>query len=137
MVLILFSGAGAYAEPGRHAATTVLPGDQNTNLHKLNAFGTYAVKKLKKIDQALDERKDSDGDFSWADLNSLLSDDQKEKEKVLQRIAADVDSKIKKPQDLAVNKDDLFRKARNLKKSSVSDAAVVAALKNQLGRVRP
>lgn len=136
LVLMLCPTVVARAEQGRSAETTVLPGDQNTNLHRLSAFGEYAVKKLKKIDQALDEQKETDKDVSWADLSNLLSDDQKENEQILQKIAADVDSKVKKPQDLTVKKDDLFKKMRNLKKSSVSDEAVVAALQSQLRGVR-
>ena len=94
MVLMLCPAVQAYPGDGRDTETTVLPGDQNTNLHKLNAFGEYAVKKLKKIDQAIATQKGESKNVNWRDLDRLISGDQQENEKILQKIAADTEEKV-------------------------------------------
>ncbi|MBR2137602.1 MAG: hypothetical protein IJ852_06600 [Alphaproteobacteria bacterium] len=137
LVLMLCPAVQAYPGDGRDTETTVLPGDQNTNLHKLNAFGEYAVKKLKKIDQAIATQKGEGKNVNWSDLDRLISGDQQENEKILQKIAADTEKKVKNPQALVVKKDEFYRKTKNMPKSTLNDAAVVAVLRGTLRGVRP
>ena len=53
MFLMGAAEAHAYLETYSEDETQVTAGEQNTNLYRLNAMGSIAMKKLKKIDDAI------------------------------------------------------------------------------------
>ena len=122
LLLMFFLGAAsnayAYLETYTDGETQVTAGDQNTNMYRLNAVGALAMKKLKKIDEAL-----------------ARNPNENEQKQQLEQMVKKVSKTLSSPENLRVLPDKrLYKELSTLSIRETKDTAVAVELLKQLGR---
>lgn len=134
--LSFISPAQAYIEEDNTGRAEASAGDQNTNMHRLNARGDYYIKKLKKIDEFVSKGNDiSSLDISNVDdLNNFEQKDREEQYN--KKLLAEVVKTTSNPATLKENtKPDLYASLAAI--NETRDTEIAAALQRQFrGRTR-
>ena len=130
MVLMGAAEAHAYLETYSEDETQVTAGEQNTNLYRLNAMGSIAMKKLKKIDDAIARNPKAqvtaDNVLAIAEMIDANEDEEKKAMALMMKRLAQT---LKQPADLKAAPDnDLYRRFAGLCAQDTRDSAVANAL---------
>lgn len=100
--LFLSSEAFAYVEEDTVGMAEATSGEQNTNMYKLNARGSYFVKKLKKIDEYA-EKNNGAISLDLSNVEDIKDFEQKNSvERQNKKIAQDVAKILKNIQQLKI-----------------------------------
>ena len=139
LFMVVFLGvtnAHAYLETYSDDETQITAGDQNTNLYRLNAMGSLAMKKLKKIDEAIARNAPEDGQVSnITQIEELIDSQQNENKQILEQMVKKIAKTIAKPENLKISVDsELYRKFNALCAQNVKDAEVAKTLQAKLRR---
>jgi len=128
------ANAHAYLETYSDDETQVTAGEQNTNLYRLNAAGTSALKKLKKIDEVIarnPSEKIASGDIST--IAEMIDSQDDENKKILDMMMKKITQTLSNPADLkTVPDNDLYRRFAGLCAQNVRDASVAETLLHKL-----
>ncbi len=128
------ANAYAYLETYSEDETQVAAGEQNTNLYRLNAKRTMAVKKLKKIDEAIarnPSEKVMGGDISA--IEEMIDSQENENKQALEMMMKKISQTLSHPADLKAAPDnDLYRRFAALGAQDVRDYSVATALRQKL-----
>lgn len=128
------ANAYAYLETYSEDETQVTAGEQNTNLYRLNAKRTMAVKKLKKIDEAIarnPNEKVVGGDISA--IEEMIASQEDESKQALDMMMKKISQTLSHPTDLKAAPDnDLYRRFATLGAQDVRDYSVATALRQNL-----
>lgn len=131
VILLSCSPAFAYIEEDTVGMAEATAGEQNTNMHKLNARGDYFVKNLKKIDEYAQKNKGA----VLVDLSNIgdINDFEKKNSEELQnkKMAEEVARAVVNTQQLrVVVKPDVYSSLHAI--NEVRDTQIVSVLQKQL-----
>jgi hypothetical protein len=130
------SNAYAYLETYTEGETQVTAGDQNTNMYRLNAVGSIAMKKLKKIDEALARNPNENVNaMDISQIEQLIDSNENEQKQQLEQMMKKVSKTLSSPENLRVMPDKrLYKELSTLSIRETRDTAVAVELLKQLGR---
>lgn len=140
LLLVFFLGAAsnayAYLETYTEGETQVTAGDQNTNMYRLNAVGSIAMKKLKKIDEALARNPNENvSAMDISQIEQLIDSNENEQKQQLEQMMKKVSKTLSSPENLRVMPDKrLYKELSTLSIRETRDTAVAVELLKQLGR---
>lgn len=140
LLLMFFLGAAsnayAYLETYSEDETQVTAGDQNTNMYRLNAVGSIAMKKLKKIDEALARNPNENVNaMDISQIEQLIDSNENEQKQQLEQMVKKVTKTLSSPENLRVMPDKrLYKELSTLSVQETKDTAVAVELLKQLGR---
>lgn len=140
LLLMCFLGvannAYAYLETYSEDETQVTAGDQNTNMYRLNAVGSIAMKKLKKIDEALARNPNENVNaMDISQIEQLIDSNENEQKQQLEQMVKKVTKTLSSPENLRVMPDKrLYKELSTLSVQETKDTAVAVELLKQLGR---
>ena len=140
LLLMCFLGvannAYAYLETSSEDETQVTAGDQNTNMYRLNAVGSIAMKKLKKIDEALARNPNENVNaMDISQIEQLIDSNENEQKQQLEQMVKKVTKTLSSPENLRVMPDKrLYKELSTLSVQETKDTAVAVELLKQLGR---
>lgn len=140
LLLVFFLGAAsnayAYLETYTEGETQVTAGDQNTNMYRLNAVGSIAMKKLKKIDEALARNPNENVNaMDISQIEQLIDSNENEQKQQLEQMMKKVSKTLSSPENLRVMPDKrLYKELSTLSIRETRDTAVAVELLKQLGR---
>lgn len=140
LLLVFFLGAAsnayAYLETYTEGETQVTAGDQNTNMYRLNAVGSIAMKKLKKIDEALARNPNENVNaMDISQIEQLIDSNENEQKQQLEQMMKKVSKTLSSPENLRVLPDKrLYKELSTLSIRETRDTAVAVELLKQLGR---
>ena len=140
LLLMFFLGAAsnayAYLETYTDGETQVTAGDQNTNMYRLNAVGALAMKKLKKIDEALARNPNENVNaMDISQIEQLIDSNENEQKQQLEQMVKKVSKTLSSPENLRVLPDKrLYKELSTLSIRETKDTAVAVELLKQLGR---
>ena len=140
LLLVFFLGAAsnayAYLETYTEGETQVTAGDQNTNMYRLNAVGSIAMKKLKKIDEALARNPNENvSAMDISQIEQLIDSNENEQKQQLEQMMKKVSKTLSSPENLRVLPDKrLYKELSTLSIRETRDTAVAVELLKQLGR---
>jgi hypothetical protein len=130
------SNAYAYLETYTEGETQVTAGDQNTNMYRLNAVGSIAMKKLKKIDEVLARNPNENVNaMDISQIEQLIDSNENEQKQQLEQMMKKVSKTLSSPENLRVMPDKrLYKELSTLSIRETRDTAVAVELLKQLGR---
>jgi hypothetical protein len=130
------SNAYAYLDTYTEGETQVTAGDQNTNMYRLNAVGSIAMKKLKKIDEALARNPNENVNaMDISQIEQLIDSNENEQKQQLEQMMKKVSKTLSSPENLRVLPDKrLYKELSTLRIRETRDTAVAVELLKQLGR---
>lgn len=140
LLLVFFLGAAsnayAYLETYTEGETQVTAGDQNTNMYRLNAVGSIAMKKLKKIDEVLARNPNENVNaMDISQIEQLIDSNENEQKQQLEQMMKKVSKTLSSPENLRVLPDKrLYKELSTLSIRETRDTAVAVELLKQLGR---
>lgn len=140
LLLVFFLGAAsnayAYLETYTEGETQVTAGDQNTNMYRLNAVGSIAMKKLKKIDEVLARNPNENVNaMDISQIEQLIDSNENEQKQQLEQMKKKVSKTLSSPENLRVLPDKrLYKELSTLSIRETRDTAVAVELLKQLGR---
>ena len=140
LLLVFFLGAAsnayAYLETYTEGETQVTAGDQNTNMYRLNAVGSIAMKKLKKIDEVLARNPNENVNaMDISQIEQLIDSNENEQKQQLEQMIKKVSKTLSSPENLRVLPDKrLYKELNTLSIRETRDTAVAVELLKQLGR---
>lgn len=140
LLLVFFLGAAsnayAYLDTYTEGETQVTAGDQNTNMYRLNAVGSIAMKKLKKIDEVLARNPNENVNaMDISQIEQLIDSNENEQKQQLEQMMKKVSKTLSSPENLRVLPDKrLYKELSTLSIRETRDTAVAVELLKQLGR---
>ena len=140
LLLVFFLGAAsnayAYLETYTEGETQVTAGDQNTNMYRLNAVGSIAMKKLKKIDEVLARNPNENVNaMDISQIEQLIDSNENEQKQQTEQMMKKVSKTLSSPENLRVLPDKrLYKELSTLSIRETRDTAVAVELLKQLGR---
>lgn len=128
-VFCMVHPAYSYIDVNEIGDAEATAGEQNSNLYRLNAQGILAIKRLKKVDDAVARG------FKGSDIDDLLASDAEQQEKQeLVRLTKELEQKIANPKSLKVGDvSTVYAQIREFP-SDARDMEVVKNLRNTFGR---
>jgi hypothetical protein len=138
MFLMGAAEAHAYLETYSEDETQVTAGEQNTNLYRLNAMGSIAMKKLKKIDDAIARNPKAQVTAeSVSAIVEMIDANEDENKKAMALMLKRIAQTLQQPNTLKAAPDnDLYRRFAGLCAQDTRDAAVAAALLQKIKGTR-
>ncbi|MBR1904479.1 MAG: hypothetical protein IJ824_04815 [Alphaproteobacteria bacterium] len=138
MFLMGAAEAHAYLETYSEDETQVTAGEQNTNLYRLNAMGSIAMKKLKKIDDAIARNPKAQVTAeSVSAIVEMIDANEDENKKAMVLMLKRIAQTLQQPNTLKAAPDnDLYRRFAGLCAQDTRDAAVAAALLQKIKGTR-
>ena len=138
MFLMGAAEAHAYLETYSEDETQVTAGEQNTNLYRLNAMGSIAMKKLKKIDDAIARNPKAQVKAeSVSAIVEMIAANEDENKKAMALMLKRIAQTLQQPNTLKAAPDnDLYRRFAGLCAQDTRDAAVAAALLQKIKGTR-
>ena len=138
MFLMGAAEAHAYLETYSEDETQVTAGEQNTNLYRLNAMGSIAMKKLKKIDDAIARNPKAQVTAeSVSAIVEMIDASEDENKKAMALMLKRIAQTLQQPNTLKAAPDnDLYRRFAGLCAQDTRDAAVAAALLQKIKGTR-
>ncbi len=138
MFLMGAAEAHAYLETYSEDETQVTAGEQNTNLYRLNAMGSIAMKKLKKIDDAIARNPKAQVTAeSVSAIVEMIDANENEDKKAMALMLKRIAQTLQQPNTLKAAPDnDLYRRFAGLCAQDTRDAAVAAVLLQKIKGTR-
>lgn len=138
MFLMGAAEAHAYLETYSEDETQVTAGEQNTNLYRLNAMGSIAMKKLKKIDDAIAHNPKAQVTAeSVSAIVEMIDANEDENKKAMALMLKRIAQTLQQPNTLKAAPDnDLYRRFAGLCAQDTRDAAVAAVLLQKIKGTR-
>ncbi len=138
MFLMGAAEAHAYLETYSEDETQVTAGEQNTNLYRLNAMGSIAMKKLKKIDDAIARNPKAQVTAeSVSAIVEMIDANEDENKKAMALMLKRIAQTLQQPNTLKAAPDnDLYRRFAGLCAQDTRDAAVAGALLQKIKGTR-
>lgn len=138
MFLMGAAEAHAYLETYSEDETQVTAGEQNTNLYRLNAMGSIAMKKLKKIDDAIARNPKAQVTAeSVSAIVEMIDANEDENKKAMALMLKRIAQTLQQPNTLKAAPDnDLYRRFAGLCAQDTRDAAVAAVLLQKIKGTR-
>ncbi len=138
MFLMGAAEAHAYLETYSEDETQVTAGEQNTNLYRLNAMGSIAMKKLKKIDDAIARNPKAQVTAeSVSAIAEMIDANEDENKKAMALMLKRIAQTLQQPNTLKAAPDnDLYRRFAGLCAQDTRDAAVAAVLLQKIKGTR-
>ena len=138
MFLMGVAEAHAYLETYSEDETQVTAGEQNTNLYRLNAMGSIAMKKLKKIDDAIARNPKAQVTAdSVSAIVEMIDANEDENKKAMALMLKRIAQTLQQPNTLKAAPDnDLYRRFAGLCAQDTRDAAVAAVLLQKIKGTR-